>query len=85
MAEERVPTLDEMARKGREKLASKADRMADEYYAAIPNMQENYNRLPFGPRRKAHYNEAMNTVRDQRRYRVDPDKWARKWTDKMSR
>jgi len=76
-----VETLDSMASRGKAKMTEKAARMAEEYEAAKTDMKAHYSDTPFGPRRKAAYNAAI----DAARHRVDPDKWERNWKAKMSR
>ena len=73
-------TIDAMASRGKAKMTRKAARMADEYEAAKADMKAHYGDMPFGPRRKAAYNEAI----DAAKHRVDPDKWERNWKAKMS-
>lgn len=77
-------TLDEMAAKGKDKLTRKADQMERSYYAAKDRMVSNYERLPFGPTRKANYRSGIDAAVSARRYRTDPDKWETNWKAKMS-
>ena len=67
-------TLEEMAAKGRAKLAAKATVMGEKYNAAKSQMKEEYGRLPFGPITKRSYAAGV----DAGVYRApDPDKWSR--------
>jgi len=76
-----VRSLEEMASKGRSKLAAKAGTMASSYNAAKGRMKTGYGAMPFGPTRTSAYNTGV----DRGEYRApDPDKWARNWKAKMA-
>jgi hypothetical protein len=77
-------TLEEMASKGRSKLRDKADSMKSAWNAMTEHMKDAYDKLPFGPTRKANYKKAIDSAKTEGRYRVDPDKWYDKWKAKMA-
>lgn len=74
-------TLDSMASRGKAKMTRKAASMSAEYDAVKGDMKSHFGDTPFGPRRKAAYNAAI----DAAKHRVDPDKWERNWKSKMSK
>jgi len=82
-------TLEDMARKGRDKLAAKIPEMVEDYKAAIDLAIEGYKALPFGPRTKAKYEKGMRTyAAPHYEAKVKPeiaDKWYRKWLAAVSR
>lgn len=81
-------TLEEMARKGKDKLASKVDEMKESYRGSIDFAIEEYRKLPFGPKTKAKYEKGMkNYAADHYADKVKPeiaDKWYRKWIRAVS-
>lgn len=84
-----MPTLEEMIAKGKSKLAGKVDTMRENYRAAIETAIEGYQALPFGPKTKAAYVNAMRTYAAKNyEAKVTPEiaeKWARKWRIGVSR
>jgi hypothetical protein len=72
-------TLEEMVRKGVNKLRAKADSMRRSWEGARARMTAGYDATPFGPTRKANYRAGL----DGAVYRTDPDKWERNWPAKM--
>ena len=75
-----MPSLEEMASKGAEKLTRKADIMARNYDAAKSRMKAHYGAVGFGPTRTSNYNAAI----DAARYRIpDVNKWRENWLDAM--
>lgn len=77
-----MPTLSEMASKGRENYAAKEATMKASYAAAGSRMSAGYDATPFGPTRKSNYKSAI--TRMQAHYRTDADKWHRNWSSKMA-
>jgi len=73
-------TIDEMVRKGVNKLRNKADSMIRSWNAAKSRMIAGYDATPFGPTRKSNYRAGIQTAE----FRVNPEKWARNWPAKMS-
>jgi len=84
-----MPTLEEMARKGVDKLTSKLDDMKTDYEQAISKAITNYDALPFGPRTKAKYKNAMQTYAVANyKAKMTPDiveKWKRNWIAGVSK
>lgn len=82
-----MPTIEEMASKGKRKLVAKIPTMDDHYGAAIPRAKDHYNALPFNSTVKGNYNAAMdNYALDNYRAAVGPesaDKWYDNWLEKM--
>lgn len=77
-----MPTLSEMASKGKRKLTAKAPTMSSNWAAAKERMKSNYSALPFGPNTKAAYNAGV----DAGVHRVpDVNKWERNWVAAVSR
>ena len=74
MAQYPVPTLPEMLDKGKTKLREKAPEMKENYAAAVPVAQENYDKLPFGGKMSRNYRKGMDRGKD--RYHVNPEGWA---------
>jgi len=72
-------TLEEMAAKGYAKATRKVDQMKRSWEAAKPRMKDHYDKLPFGPTRKANYKAAI----DAATIRFDWDKWKDNWIAKM--
>lgn len=82
-------SLEDLAKKGREKLAAKVDIMKENYRSAIDLAIEGYKALPFGPKTKAAYEKGMRTyAATNYETKVTPDiadKWYRKWIAAVSR
>ena len=76
-----MPTLDEMATKGANKLAAKKDSMIRSWNAMKQTMISDYSAQPFGPTRKANYTSGINNANYPG---SDPEKWRRNWIAKMS-
>ena len=74
MAQYPVPTLPEMLEKGKQALRDKTPDMIENYKAAVPLAQENYDKLPFGGKMSRNYRKGMD--RGKERYRVNPEGWA---------
>lgn len=72
-------TLEEMAEKGKSKLARKADAISRSWEAAKERCISNYAKLPFGPTRKANHAAGVRAAR----HRIDYEKWYVNWTAKM--
>ena len=80
-------TLDDLAEKGRTKLAKKIPKMPASYRKAKDRAISNYNKLPFGPTRKANYSAAWDYMPTNYERKVKPgleDKWATNWKAKMA-
>ena len=75
-----MPSLEEMASKGAEKLTRKADIMKRNYDAAKSRLKAHYGAVCFGPTRTANYNSAI----DAAAYRTpDVTKWRENWIAAM--
>lgn len=75
-----MASIEEMARKGQEKLSRKASSMATSYNASKQRAAANYAAAGFGPTRTANYSSGINAAT----YRApDPNKWATNWAAKM--
>jgi len=71
--------LEDLARKGKEKLERKKDLMKAHWEEARDRMITHYKEVGFGPTITRHYEEGIRTAV----YRVDPDKWYERWLEKM--
>lgn len=82
-------TLEEMARKGVEKLTGKLEDMKKDYEAAVSKAISNYEALPFGPRTKAKYRNAMQSYAvEDYKAKMTPDiveKWKKNWVAGVSK
>ena len=75
-----MPSIEEMAAKGRDKLSRKQGTMASSWSAAKGRMTAGYSGAGFGPTRTAAYTAGINAAT----YRApDPNKWATNWAAKM--
>lgn len=75
-----MPTLEEMASKGEQKLRNKAGSMATSWNAAKSRMASNYSAAGFGPTRNSNYQSGISNAT----YRTpDPTKWRTNWLAKM--
>ena len=74
--------LEDMAAKGKAKLAKKAALMASKYEAAKADMIANYKDAGFGPRRCANYEAA---IKDAEYHAPNPDKWYKHWLEAMKK
>jgi len=72
-------TLEEMASQGYEKLSRKEPLMKRNWEAMKDTMIKHYRDQPFGPTRKANYEEAIRKAT----IRFDKEKWKEKWLDAM--
>lgn len=83
-----MPSLDEMASKGKRKYEAKLSRMESSYSAATDRMKAHYGALPFGSTRKSNYNAAIDSYAvENYRDAMGPesaDKWFDNWKAKMS-
>ena len=80
-------TLDELARKGKEKLEAKLETMKATYEKVKDVAIANYEKLPFGPTRKAAYRKAWTYMPEHYKAKMTPEaveKWERNWKFKMS-
>ena len=77
-------TLEEMATEGERKLREKTDDMTTMWYNRTDDMKDAYGNLPFGDTIKRHYNSGIDAAVKGKAYHVEPEKWRRKWTSKMS-
>jgi hypothetical protein len=72
--------MEDMARRGQEKLARRAATMQSSWEAARGRMTQGYQAAGFGPTRTSNYNAGIQNAR----YRApDPSKGARNWLAKM--
>lgn len=82
-----MPSLEDMASKGKRKYEAKLSRMESAYSAAIPRAKEHYGNLPFGSVKKSNYNAAMDDYAvEHYRDAIGPeaaDKWYDNWIAKM--
>jgi len=79
-----MPSLQELATKGRENYAAKKAKMVKSYAASIGRQNAGYQATPFGPTRKAAYVDSAS--RRQAHYTessLDETKWERSWIAKM--
>jgi hypothetical protein len=72
-------SLEAMQEKGRTKLIRKGPSISAAYNAAKERMKRGYALCPFGETRKRNYVAGI----DAAVHRVDPEKWARNWVEKM--
>jgi hypothetical protein len=72
--------MEEMAQKGRDKLARKASSLASSYNAAKSRAIAHYGAVGFGPARTAAYSAGVNAATY---HAPDPNKWAENWLAKM--
>ena len=75
-----MPSMQEMASKGADKLRRKATRMASSYEAAKGRAGTNYAAAGFGPTRTGNYRDGIAAARY---IAPDPGKWSRNWAAKM--
>ena len=82
-----MPSLDEMASKGKRKYEAKLSRMESNYSAATDRMKSHYGALPFGSNIKSNYDAAIDSYAvDNYRGAMGPecaDKWYENWIEKM--
>ncbi|RLB11533.1 MAG: hypothetical protein DRG27_00995 [Deltaproteobacteria bacterium] len=71
--------LEDLAAKGREKLERKAELMRRHWEEAREKMITHYREVGFGPTVTAHYEEGIRAAV----YRTDPEKWYRRWLERM--
>ena len=83
-----MPSLEELASKGKRKYAAKLARMESSYAAATGRMKDHYGDQDFGPTRKSNYNAAIDDYAVANyKAAMKPelaDKWADNWIAKMS-
>lgn len=82
-----MPSLEEMASKGKRKYEAKLGRMEASYAAATGRMKSHYGATDFGPTRKSNYSAAIDSYAvDNYRGAIGPecaDRWAENWIAKM--
>ena len=72
--------MEQMAAKGRQKLARKAGSMASNYESSKSRAISNYGAVGFGPQKVAAYTEGVQAAT----YRApDPTKWETNWKAAM--
>ncbi len=76
-----MPTMQEMAAKGTDKLRRKATSMATSYNASKGRAAQNFAAVGFGPTRTANYRAGIDAATY---VAPDPDKWSRNWLAKMA-
>jgi len=82
-----MATLEELASKGKTKLLAKLDTMKSTYEKVKDVAISNYEKLPFGPTRKAAYRKAWDYMPSNYKTKMTADaveKWATNWKFKMS-
>ena len=82
-----MPSLEEMASKGKRKYEAKLGRMESNYSAATGRMKDHYGALPFGSNVKNNYNAAIDSYAvENYRDSMGPDcadKWYDNWISRM--
>lgn len=82
-------SLEEMANEGVRKLTKKLEEMKTDYEAAVSKAISNYEALPFGPRTKAKYRNAMQSYAvEDYKAKMTPDiveKWKKNWMAGVSK
>lgn len=78
-----MPTIDQMAAKGKAKYAAKKASMVTNYQAAIGRAVTNYKTVGFGPSMTRNYETGLNIGKAfYTSDRLDENKWEQRWLAK---